>query len=121
MDKRVKDIVKSYEDVTGKAVKEVESPCIPSNLLTFNMEFFRSMVGKVIFFWTKLGYKTSSSTRQLASHLSRQGQDHWDALGRLVGYLKQMKLPGIMYRALERGSSAVKIQILRIVQRQEEI
>ena len=37
----------------------------------------------------------------MAAHLSRPGQDYWDALGRLIGYLKQMKLPGMIYKTPE--------------------
>jgi len=104
MDKRVKDIVKSYEAEAGKVAKEVPSPCFPSKVLSknegesINTEGYRSVVGKAMFFSTKLGYKTSSATRQLAGHLSNPGEEHWDALGRLVGYLKQMKLPGMIYK-----------------------
>jgi len=82
MEKRVKDIIKSYEDATGLIAKEVDSLCIPGKVLQKNegeiieKDSFRSIVGKVMFFSMKLGYKTSSGTRQLAAHLSRQGQEH---------------------------------------------
>lgn len=105
MDKRVKDIVKSYESESGKMAKEVDSRCIMHKILSknegepINMEGFCSVVGEAMFFSTKLGrYKTSSAMRQLAGHLSNPGEEHWEALGRLVGYLKQMKLPGMIYK-----------------------
>jgi len=107
MEKRVKDIIKSYEDASGLIAKEVDSPCIPGKVLQKNegeiieMDSFRSIVGKAMFFSTKLGYRTSSGTIQLAAHLSRPGQEHWDALGRLIGYLKQTKLPGMIYKTPE--------------------
>jgi len=107
MDKRIKDTVQSFEKAVGYEVKEVESPCIPGKILSknegeaVNIEDYRSVVGKATFFSTKLGYKTSSSTRQLAGHLSNPGEEHWKALERLIGYFKQMKLPGIIYKKPE--------------------
>jgi hypothetical protein len=107
MEKRVRDIIKSYENATGLTAKKVDSPCTPGKVLSkndgeiTNIEDYRSIVGKAMFFSTKLGYKTSSATRQLAGHLSCPGQEHWDALARLVGYLKQMKLPGMIYKSPE--------------------
>ena len=36
-----------------------------------------------------------SRVRDLAAHMSNPGKPHWEALRRLVGYMKGMKLKGM--------------------------
>ena len=52
-----------------------------------------------MFFTSKICPKTGSAVRALSAHMSNPGVDHWKAMGRLVGYLKGMKVRGITYYA----------------------
>ena len=103
MDKKVDGIVKSYEEYIKGKVKEYETPGKPHEYLDkhigdpLDLDEYRSLVGKIMFFTTKLSLKTGSATRALSGHMMNPGLDHWKAMGRAVGYLSQMKLKGIMY------------------------
>jgi len=50
-----------------------------------------------MFFATKICPKIGAAVRALSGHMSCPGPNHWKALGRLVGYVKQMELRGILY------------------------
>ena len=53
-----------------------------------NIEGHRSMVGKLMFYATKVYPKIVNATRELATHINCLGDEHWKAVGHLVGYLK---------------------------------
>ena len=103
MDKKVVDIVNHYERYIKDNVKAFETPGKPHEYLDKHMgepvdiDEYRSLVGKMMFFTTKLGLKTGAATRALSGHMQNPGPDHWKALGRFVGYLSQLKLKGLMY------------------------
>ena len=103
MNKKVIDIVNSYEEHTQTKVKEYDTPGTPNkNLIKndqdiVNLDEFRSLVGKLMFFTTKVCPKIGAATRALSSHMSNPGVQHWNAMKRLVGYVKQMDLKGIKY------------------------
>ena len=97
------NIVNHYERYTKDKVKPFETPGKPHEYLDKHMgepldiDEYRSLVGKMMFFTTKLGLKTGAATRALSGNMQNPGPDHWKALGRFVGYLSQLKLKGIMY------------------------
>ena len=103
MDKKVVDIVNHYERYIKDKVKPFETPGKPHEYLDKHMgepvdiDEYRSLVGKMMFFTTKLALKTGAATRALLGHMQNPGPDHWKALGRFVGYLSQLKLKGLMY------------------------
>jgi hypothetical protein len=49
---------------------------------------FRSILGKIQYFQTEIGPTICNAKRELAGHLQHPNEEHWKALGRLVGYLK---------------------------------
>ena len=104
MEKKVQDIVSSYEDFIGTEAKIFPSPGAPNSVLDKNsgdvvdINMYRSLVGKVMFFATKVGPKMCNQVRDLARHMSNPGEQHWKALGRLIGYMKGMKLKGMVLR-----------------------
>ena len=107
MDKKVKDIVKSYEEFIGAEAKVFQSPGAPNSVLDKNegevvdINEYRSFVGRIMFFSTKIGPKLSNAVRDLARHMSNPGDPHWKALGRAIGYMKGMTLNGIIMRKPE--------------------
>ena len=62
-----------------------------------DIDEYRWLVGQIMFFTTKICPKTGSAVRALSTHMFNPGVDHWKAMGRLVGYLKGMKVIGITY------------------------
>ena len=101
MEKKCKNIVKCYEDHVGSEVPVYNTPGKPHSVLSKNtgevvdIEQYRSLVGKIMFFATKVGPTICYAVRDLAAHMSNPGEPHWEALKRLVGYMKGVKLNGM--------------------------
>jgi hypothetical protein len=51
-------------------------------------EKYRSIVGKIMYLVVKLFVEGSNAARELARHFSNPGPEHWEAVARLVGYIK---------------------------------
>ena len=94
MDKKVTAIIESYEQYIGKEAKVFRTPGTPNENLVkhegdpVDIDDFRSLVGKVMFFTTKICPKTGSVVISLVGHMSSPGPNHWKAMGRLIGYMK---------------------------------
>ena len=103
MDKKVNTTIAQYEKYIGKEAKVYDSPGKPHEYLEkhdgdpIDVEMYRSFVGQVMFFTTKLGPKIGNATRALSGFMSNPGEPHWTALGRLIGYMKGMKIKGLLY------------------------
>ena len=103
MKKKVDAAVTSYENHVDKEVHTHRTPGIPNlQLVKHNgepddIDMYRSFVGQVMFFTTKVGLKTGAATCALSAHMSNPGPIHWKALERLIGFLKGMKLKGVTY------------------------
>jgi len=79
------------------------SPGAPNSVLDKNPGevlhiYRRSLVGKIMFFATKIGPKMCNQVRDLARYMSNPGEEHWVALGRLIGYMKGMEIKGMILR-----------------------
>jgi hypothetical protein len=104
MPQLIKEIINKYETVTNKTVKTYTTPGTPGKTLLKHqgnpedIDNYRSIVGKIMYLTTKLAPELSNAARELASHLSNPGKEHWDALGRCVGYLKQADNLSLTYR-----------------------
>ena len=103
MKKKVAAIIDKLERFLGRDVK-VLSPGKPNEYLRksndedpVNLDEYRSLVGQIMFFTTKLCPKTGNACRALSGFMSNPDEIHWKAFERTVGYLKGMKLPGITY------------------------
>jgi hypothetical protein len=55
------------------------------------LDEYRSLVGKIMYYTTKLAPELSNAARELASHLSIPGEEHWIELRKCVGYLRYGK------------------------------
>ena len=94
MEKKVNDIVKFFEDVTGEDVTIYDTPGFPDSVLkkneggTIKFEAYRTLVEKLMFYTTKVGLKQSNAVRDLSRHMENPGEQHWMAMKRVVGYMK---------------------------------
>ena len=94
MNRKREDIVKSFEDMMRKSCKVRKTPGAPGSVLRKNegepvrIEQYRSMVGKIMFYATKVCPKIVNASRELATHMGNPNEDHWKAMGHLVGYIK---------------------------------
>ncbi len=77
------------------------SPGVPNSVLsknegeTLHADKYMSLVGKIMFFATKVGPKICNQVRDLARHMANPGIEYWTALGRLVGFTKLMEIKGM--------------------------
>jgi hypothetical protein len=52
-----------------------------------DIDAYRSIVGKIMYYATKIAPEICNTVRELAGHLFNPGEEHWKALERSVGYL----------------------------------
>ena len=102
MEKKVDDIVKFFENFTGEDVTIYETPEIPGSVLkknegqTLNVEAYRTLVGTLMFYTTKVGLKQSNAVRNLSQHMENPGESHWVAMKRVVGHMKGQTRKGLL-------------------------
>jgi hypothetical protein len=51
------------------------------------IDAYKYIVGKIMYYATKIAPEICNAVRELAGHLSNTGEDHWKVLERCVGYL----------------------------------
>jgi hypothetical protein len=84
---------KKFETATNKKPMVATTPGFPNKELeknqgeTENLDDYRSVVGKTMYYTSKLAPELSNVARELATHSSNTGKEHWKALERCVGYL----------------------------------
>ena len=105
MERKREDIVKSYEQMERITCKVRKTPAAPGSVLKksndkpVRIENYRSMVGKVMFYGTKVCPKIVNICRELATHMGCPNEEHWKAMGHLVGYIKgTIGSPAMIYR-----------------------
>jgi len=104
MPKMIKEIQEKYKESTGKEAKPCFTPGFPGKVLIKNTEemidldAYRSLVGKIMYYTTKIAPEISSAARELATHLSNPGKLHWKSLERCVGYIIHKTKDGLIYR-----------------------
>lgn len=97
MDRKRDDIINSFEEMEKKQYKVRKTPAAPGSVLkkhegeAIRIEDYRSMIGKIMYYATKVGPKIVNAIRELATHMGCPGEEQWKALGHLVGYLKGTK------------------------------
>jgi hypothetical protein len=52
-----------------------------------DIDAYRSIVGKIMNYATKIAPEICNAVREIAGYLSNPGEDHWKSLERYVGYL----------------------------------
>ena len=105
MNDKAEEIIRAYEKVIGETPKTYKTPGKPGSMLKKNeedpvkLDEYRSILGKVMFYMTKIGPECSFAVGQLARHMHNPGKEHWEAMRRLVGYLRgKEKHEIVLYR-----------------------
>ena len=100
----IKDIATKFTLATGKVAKSYDTPALPNTHLLkntgeiINLDYFRSLVGMLMYLTTKVYPELSNPVRELASHLATPGPEHWKALERVVGYISLNPNAGQIFR-----------------------
>ena len=104
MDEVAESSIKKYENCTGKTAKIAPTPGYPHQVLSKNegepvdINNYRSLVGKLLFYIVKVGPDCANDGRDLARHMSNPEEEHWKAMGRMAGYLKGKAVQGHVMR-----------------------
>ena len=90
----IQDMIKFAEEMLGEKLKDFPTPTyggthLPENKgEKVNESGYRTLVGKALYACIKVLPDCANAVRDLCSHLSNPGEQHWKALKRLFGYLK---------------------------------
>jgi hypothetical protein len=93
MQKYQDDIVCDWEQITGATAKPAKTPGFPGESLTKNTgdeidkENYRKILGRLMWFTRKLMPECGNAIRELAISMDNPGEEHWRAMGRLIGYI----------------------------------
>ena len=96
MPQMIKEIGDAFEKARGHKAKPAKTPAYPGKMLKKNageaiqMEEYRSITGRIMYYTTKIGPEVASAVRDLSAHMSNPGEEHWKHLERCVGYLTSM-------------------------------
>ena len=94
MNDKAEEIIQAYEKLIGRTPRISKTPGVPGNTLQKNdgepikHKKYRSILGKVMFYITKISPECSFACGQLARHMHNPGQEHWNAMEKLIGYLR---------------------------------
>ena len=98
-----KKLLEGYEKYTSGNLKFQKTPGAPGMTKNKsdleepdNINKYRSFVGQLIWYTTKVVPDVANVARYLALHMSHPGTEHLKALGRLIGYLKGKYTKGII-------------------------
>ena len=105
MDDYVDNMVDTFKNKFGRKIKPYDTPGEPGKHLkkngdeTMMLDEYRSIVGKLIYYSTKISPDCSNAVRELSQHMSNPGEQHWKALDRIIGYVSNKKNNQIIYNS----------------------
>ena len=105
MDKDMNNLVEGYKKYTGGDLKVQKTPRAPGTNQSksdleepYNINKYRSFVGKLMWYTTKVVPEVTNAEIELVVHMSHPGTEHCKVLGRLIGYLKGKETKGIIIK-----------------------
>ena len=104
MDSIIQEANDKFHEIVRRDAELFKTPAYPNTTLSKHhgdavmLTDYRSLVGKCMYYTTKIGPECVNAARELAQHMSNPGQEHWKALERLIGYLRSQKGNGLIYR-----------------------
>jgi len=106
MPKMVQEIKEAYADATGKSAKPAKTPAFPGTCLKratdseeeIKTTEYRSIVGKLMYYMTKVAPEISNAVRELAGQMIKPNQEHWKVVERAVGYVLSEPHQGLILR-----------------------
>lgn len=105
MPKMIDEIEAKYKETMDKQAKPASTPGFPGKHLPKNtgeiikIDEYRSIVGKLMYYMTKIAPEICNAVRELSSHMTNPGEEAWKFLERCVGYISGRKYEGLTFRA----------------------
>ena len=94
MQKYQSDLISDWKARTGREPRRAATPGYPGECLSKNtdgdavdVEGYRMLLGKLMWFCKKIMPECGNAVRELASYMDNPGEAHWRAMERLVGYI----------------------------------
>ena len=93
MSDKAEEIINAYKKETGLMPRAYKAPGKPGEILVKNEGqpvkhgAYRSILGKIMFYVTKIAPECSFACGQLARQMHNPSEEHWTAMHRFVGYL----------------------------------
>ena len=91
----MKKLIEGYKNYTGSDLSIQKKPRALGTTLNkidlenpYNINKYISFLGQLMWYTTKVGHNVANAASDLKVHMSHTGQEHWKALGCLIGYLK---------------------------------
>ena len=104
MEDKAAEIISSFEKATGHTPRIQKTPGKPVEILVKNKgtavkhEEYRSILGKLMFYITVISPECSYACGQLARQMHNPNDSHWEAMNRIVGYLRGKKAHELVIR-----------------------
>jgi hypothetical protein len=104
MNEIIQEASDKFLNVIGHVANLAPTPGYPNKTLSKHkgdpimITEYRSLVGKCMYYTTKVGPECVNAARELAQHMSNPGQEHWKALERMIGYLITQKGNGFTFQ-----------------------
>jgi hypothetical protein len=82
MPQMIQEIKEKFVSATNRQPKAAATPGLPGKTLTkhlgepIKLDDYRSLVGEIMFYTTKIAPELSNAARELASHLSNPSEEH---------------------------------------------
>ena len=101
MPKMADEIGAKFEEAMGHPARLSDLPASPGTVLAKNegnivhQTKYRSLIGKMLFYSTKIAPKIANAVRELATHMDNPGEEHWAAAKKLTGYIIKHKDEGL--------------------------
>ena len=102
MPKMVDKIGNKFEKTFGQRPKPSNLPASPGTVLEKNkggpieQTMYQSIIGKMLYISTKISPFISNAVQELATHMDNPGQQHWDAVKKLAGYMSKHSKDGLI-------------------------
>ena len=99
MDDMIGDIINGFQQAMGYPAKNAKTPAFQGTTLKkatdedeiIKLEDYRSIVGKLLYFVTKIKPSMSNAVREVSSHMAKPTKAHWKALERCVEYITEVR------------------------------
>jgi len=92
-----------YEKEFGE-VRKYETPGFVREYVVINkgelikQDFYRSLVGKLLYYVIKIGVDCANAVRELSQHVINPGTEHWREMKRVVGYIKYKEQHKLIFK-----------------------
>ena len=93
MPEMIDQIDRTFQEAIGRPAKKALTPGYPGQMLKENkgevvkIDEYRSLTGQILYYMVKIGPELANAARDLSTHMSNPGEEHWKSMERCVGFI----------------------------------